>query len=112
MYVRDHTRPMLKQAMGLDATGYDHEVFRVTNEITKQVFPISLDIEHPAFHAGLERLFQLQTQMDAAKQRGGLLGRLQQGWCAARGVATFARLFLLPVKQHALPEQVRLAPAW
>ena len=112
MYVRDHTRPALKQAMGLDATSYDYEVFRITNEISKQVFPISLDIDSPAFRAGMERLFALQTQMDAAKQRGGLVGRLQQGWCALRGVATFARLYLLPVKQHALPEQVRLAPAW
>jgi magnesium-protoporphyrin IX monomethyl ester (oxidative) cyclase len=112
MYVRDHTRPMLKQAMGLDATGYDYEVFRITNEITRQVFPVSLDIDHPAFRAGLARLFDLQTQMGAAKERGGLVGRLQQGWCAARAAATFARLFMLPVKQHALPEQVRLAPAW
>ena len=112
MYVRDHTRPMLKQAMGLDATGYDYEVFRITNEITKQVFPVSLDIDHPAFRAGMERLFTLQTQMSEAKARGGLVGRLQQGWCAARAAVTFARLFVLPVKQHALPEQVRLAPAW
>ena len=31
---------------------------------------------------------------------------------AVRGGATFVRLFMLPVKRHALPQQVRLAPSW
>jgi magnesium-protoporphyrin IX monomethyl ester (oxidative) cyclase len=112
MYVRDHTRPMLKSAMGLEPTSYDYEVFRITNEITKQVFPISLDIDHPAFRAGLARLFEIQTALEAAKARGGLVGKAQQAWCAIRGVGTFARLYLLPVKKHGLPEQVRMVPAW
>ncbi len=112
MYVRDHTRPMLHEAMGLDSTRYDYEVFRICNEISKQVFPLTLDIDHPAFRAGMERLFALQLEFNAAGARGGLLGRVKQGWCALRGAATFARLYLLPVKRHALPEQIRLAPAW
>jgi magnesium-protoporphyrin IX monomethyl ester (oxidative) cyclase len=112
MYVRDHTRPMLHQAMGLESTSYDYQVFQITNEISRQVFPISLDIDAPAFRAGMERLFELQTKMDAAKARGGLIGKLRQAACAVAGVATFARLYLLPVKHHALPEQLRVAPAW
>ena len=112
MYVRDHTRPMLKNAMGLDATTYDYEVFRITTEISKQVFPVSLDTDNPAFRAGLSRLFDLSTRMDAAKARGGLVGRLQQAGLAVQGAATFARLYLMPVKKHDLPQQVRVAPAW
>ena len=112
MYVRDHTRPMLKEAMGLDATTYGYEVFRITNEISKQVFPVSLDIDHPVFRAGLSRLFEIQTRIDAAKARGGLVGKLQQGVAAVQGLATFARLYFLPVKRHELPQQVRMAPAW
>jgi magnesium-protoporphyrin IX monomethyl ester (oxidative) cyclase len=112
MYVRDHTRPMLKNAMGLDATSYDHEVFRITTEISKQVFPVSLDTDHPAFKAGLDRLFHLSGRMDAAKARGGVVGRLQQAAVAVQAFATFARLYLMPVKQHSLPEQMRMAPAW
>jgi magnesium-protoporphyrin IX monomethyl ester (oxidative) cyclase len=48
MYVRDHARPLLHQAMGLDSDQYDMQVFQITNEISKQVFPLSLDIDHPA----------------------------------------------------------------
>jgi magnesium-protoporphyrin IX monomethyl ester (oxidative) cyclase len=112
MYVRDHTRPMLKQAMGLDATEYDYKVFQITNEISRQVFPVSLDIDAPAFRAGMERLFRLSERMDAAKARGGIVGRLQQAGLAVAGAAAFAKLYLLPVKHHALPQQVRVAPAW
>ena len=112
MYVRDHSRPMLHHAMGLDSDDYDYTVFRITTEITKQVFPISLDTDHPAFRAGLSRLFALQMRINAAKARGGLQGKLTQGWCAAAALLTFARLYCMPVKRHDLPADIRVAPAW
>ena len=112
MYVRDHTRPQLKAAMGLDPTAYDYEVFRITNAITQQVFPISLDIDHPVLRACMSRLFEIQTRIDAAKARGGVIGKLRQVGLALAGLATFARLYCLPVRRHALPQQVRMAPAW
>jgi magnesium-protoporphyrin IX monomethyl ester (oxidative) cyclase len=98
--------------MGLESTGYDYTVFRITNEITRQVFPVMLDIDSPAFRAGLARLFHIQTQMDAAKARGGVLGTLRRGFWALAGVATFARLYTLPVLHNTLPADVRVAPAW
>ena len=58
MYVRDHTRPKLHVAMGLDPDEYDFTVFRITSEISKQVFPITLDTDHPAFRRGLARLLR------------------------------------------------------
>ena len=112
MYVRDHTRPMLKDAMGLDATAYDYEVFRITTEISKQVFPISLDTDAPAFRAGFSKLFELQQRVDAAKKRGGIGGKLAQVGLAAQAAFTFGRLYLMPVKRHDLPKQVRVVPAW
>ena len=112
MYVRDHTRPMLKAAMGLEPTSYGYEVFRITNEITKQVFPLSLDIDHPAFRAGMTRLVAVQAGINAAKAQGGALGLVKQGYWAACGLATFARLYVLPVKHHDLPAEIRMAPVW
>ena len=112
MYVRDHTRPQLKQAMGLEPTEYDYTVFRITSEISKQCFPLTLDTDHPAFRAGLTRLCMLSKKMDAAKARGGLVGKLTQAGCAVAAFGTFARLYLMPVKTHALPETIHMAPAW
>jgi magnesium-protoporphyrin IX monomethyl ester (oxidative) cyclase len=112
MYVRDHTRPQLKAAMGLEPTAYDYEVFRITNEITKQVFPISLDIDNPAFRAGMDKLFGIQMALTAAKAQGGIGGLFKQAMLSVSGAVTFARLYFIPVKRHELPEQIRMVPAW
>jgi magnesium-protoporphyrin IX monomethyl ester (oxidative) cyclase len=112
MYVRDHTRPMLHHAMGFESTDYDHTVFRITSEISKQVFPITLDIDNPAFRAGLDKLLAVQTGLTAAKKQGGLMGRVKQvGW-AVQGLAAFARLYFVPVVRHELPSNVRAVAAW
>jgi magnesium-protoporphyrin IX monomethyl ester (oxidative) cyclase len=112
MYVRDHTRPMLHNAMGLDSTEYDYTVFNITSEISKQVFPLTLDTDNPAFRAGLDRLFRIAEATAAAKARGGIVGNLKRGWLAVQGVATFARLYFIPVVPNRLPDNVRLAPTW
>ena len=112
MYVRDHSRPALYEAFGMDPTEYDFTVFRITSEISRQVFPITLDIDHPAFAAGLERLRLLSAAADRAKARGGIGGALERGWRALQAAATFGRLFLLPVRSHEMPSSVRVEPAW
>jgi magnesium-protoporphyrin IX monomethyl ester (oxidative) cyclase len=112
MYVRDHQRPAFHKALGLDPTEYDYTVFRITAEISRQVFPLTLDIDNPAFRAGLERLRQINDGIAAAKKQGGVGGLLKRGVLAARAALTFGRLFILPAKHHDLPSQVRLAPAW
>lgn len=112
MYVRDHCRPLMHEAFGMDPTEYDFTVFRITTEISKQVFPLCLDLEHPAFRAGLERLRIIAAGAAAAKAQGGLFGTLKRiGW-GARGLGVFIRLYCLPVERHALPATVRVAPAW
>jgi magnesium-protoporphyrin IX monomethyl ester (oxidative) cyclase len=112
MFVRDHTRPEMHKAMGLEASSYGHEVFRITSEISRQVFPLSLDTDSPAFRAGLDRLVALAVKMNEAKARGGLLGKLTQARCAVAGFTTFARLYFLPTLSHELPKQIHMAPAW
>lgn len=112
MYVRDHNRPYFHAALGLDPTEYDLQVFRVTSEISKQVFPFTLDTDAPAFRAGLERLRHLAGKIAEAKAEGGLFGGLRRiGLTAAAGV-TLLRLYLHPVQDHETPESIRLAPTW
>ncbi|MFO1330577.1 MAG: magnesium-protoporphyrin IX monomethyl ester (oxidative) cyclase [Rubrivivax sp.] len=112
MFVRDHTRPALHLAMGIDPDEYDWRVFDITTEISKQVFPLSLDTHSPAFRAGLRRLVEASEGYSRAKAQGGLGGWLGRARWGAVAVGTFVRLFLHPVHRHDLPEQVRVAPAW
>jgi magnesium-protoporphyrin IX monomethyl ester (oxidative) cyclase len=112
MYVRDHQRPEMHSAMGLDATEYDFNVFRITSEITRQVFPLTLNLDDPRFHAGLEKLRRISVATESAKARGGLLGRIQRLGLAASAGVNFLRLYCLPARPNALPQNVRLAPTW
>ena len=112
MYVRDHSRPALHEAMGFDPTDYDFRVFHITNECTKQIFPLVLDIDNPAFRKGLERLREINDAVEAAKRQGGVMGRIKRAGLAVRGAATFLRLYTLPVIENDLPDDVRMAPSW
>ena len=112
MYVRDHTRPALHIAMGIDPDEYDWRVFDITTEISKQVFPISLDTNHAGFRAGLARLLEASDGYAAAKAQGGLVGLAKRAGWAMVAAGTFAKLYLMPVQRHDLPAQMRVAPAW
>jgi magnesium-protoporphyrin IX monomethyl ester (oxidative) cyclase len=112
MYVRDHNRPQLHAAFGLDPTDYDFTVFRITTEISKQVFPLTLDLDDPRFKAGLERLRTIAAASAAARERGGLVGCAKRVGLALAGAAAFARLYLLPARANPLPREMRVAPGW
>jgi magnesium-protoporphyrin IX monomethyl ester (oxidative) cyclase len=112
MFVRDHTRPALHRAMGLEPDDFDYRVFDITTEISRQVFPISLDTDSPRFRAGLARLVACSEGHSRAKVRGGVMGLLGQAWHAGKAVLTFAQLYLQPVRRHELPNEIRVAPAW
>jgi len=112
MYVRDHQRPEMHAAMGLDATAYDFNVFRITSEITKQVFPLTLNLDDPRFHAGLETLRKISVAAEAARARGGLVGGVKRLALGVAAGVTFARLYCLPAQRNELPQNARLAPTW
>ena len=112
MYVRDHMRPTLHAAMGMDPTEYDFQVFRITSEISRQVFPFTLDLDAPGFRTDLDRLWRIAAAGAKARAEGGVVNRVKRIGLLAAGAATFARLFLRPVRRNALPAEIRMAPAW
>jgi magnesium-protoporphyrin IX monomethyl ester (oxidative) cyclase len=112
MYVRDHLRPAFHEAVGYDPSDYDFEVFRICNEITRQVFPFTLDIDNPTFREGLHTLWTITEARIAAKEQGGIVGRVKHAALALKAAAVFARLYVLPTVSNALPSRIRLAPAW
>ncbi|MGF1561239.1 MAG: magnesium-protoporphyrin IX monomethyl ester (oxidative) cyclase [Geminicoccaceae bacterium] len=112
MYVRDHARPAFHEALDIDPTEFGYKVFAITSEISRQTFPLTLDIDNPAFHEGLERLRKINIDMTAATEQGGMVGSIKRVWHGARAFTAFARLYVLPSKENALPERIRLAPSW
>src|SRR6056297_2015920 len=112
MYVRDHARPAFHKALGVDPSEYGMKVFRITSEISQQVFPLALDLDNPKFMQGLERLRIISEKMAAAKSRKGVLGWLENKRLTAMAIAAFLRLYALPAKNNKLPESSRLVPAW
>ncbi len=112
MFVRDHYRPEFHKAVGIEPTEFGMKVFRITNEITKQVFPVTIDIDHPKFLPAMERLLQLSIAMEQAENNSGLLTRIRKLGLAVRAGATFLRLMAIPAKSNTLPESSRLQPVW
>jgi magnesium-protoporphyrin IX monomethyl ester (oxidative) cyclase len=112
MYVRDHARPEFHKALGMTPTDYDMQVFRITEQICRQVFPATLDVDNPSFLRGLERLRKINEAMAVARAQGGILGGAKRlGLMAAAG-ASFARLYFLRPRRQDLPADPRLQPAW
>ena len=111
MYVRDHRRPAFHAALGVDPTAYDYEVFRVTNEIARQVYPLELNIDAQEFRAGLEKIRQNTDKMEAINGKGSFTWLQKKGYVLSNGL-TFLKLYLMPVRKNQLPAKVRLQPAW
>ena len=112
MFVRDHDRPVFHGALGLDPTKYDMQVFRITTEISKQVFPVGLDVDNPAFLAGLMRLLRINRQIEANKRQYGIGNIILNMGLKASAALTLGRLYLMRPREHALPKEIRIAPAW
>ncbi|WP_308916231.1 magnesium-protoporphyrin IX monomethyl ester (oxidative) cyclase [Jannaschia sp. LMIT008] len=106
MFVRDHQRPAFHRALGVDEEWYAQSVFEKTNALTRQIFPVVLDIDHPAWLPTLRRLNRANRDIDAAT---GPLGKLGG---RIRAAAAFARLYAIPAKRNAVPASPRLDPCY
>ncbi|MEM9782730.1 MAG: magnesium-protoporphyrin IX monomethyl ester (oxidative) cyclase [Pseudomonadota bacterium] len=109
MWVRDHMRPAFHDALGIDIAEYDRKVIRLCSEISRQCFPIEIDL-NDAFWADCDRLSDINAKM--ATCGSGIAGRARRAALGVRAGLVFARMFLRPVKQNDLPADVRLHPVW
>ncbi len=110
MHVRDQARPAFHAALGLEPETYDYEVYRICSEISKQVFPMTLDIDNPKFRAGFARLARITTAMSTAQS--GVSGVAKKVGLGLQAAWTLVGLYLLPSVRNQAPANVRLVPAW
>ena len=109
MYIRDHQRPAFHAALGVDPDWYAHEVFTKTSKLTKQIFPITLDIEHPRWKKGLASIQKANADLVDAKAAGK---KLRQLTSSIRAGLAFVMLFTVPSKKHSVPFVTSMKPAY
>jgi magnesium-protoporphyrin IX monomethyl ester (oxidative) cyclase len=110
MFVRDHKRPMLHKALNLSPTEYDMQVFEITTEISKQVFPVLLDIKNPIFLKNLKKLSHLNEQLEQCGTKG--LFSIRRLVLFVKLGVCFARLFFMKSLVNKLPDDFRVKPSW
>ncbi|MEM9317618.1 MAG: magnesium-protoporphyrin IX monomethyl ester (oxidative) cyclase, partial [Pseudomonadota bacterium] len=109
MFVRDHQRPAFHEALGVDPEWYAHEVFEKTSEISRQIFPITLDIDHPRWLPTLQRLQRANADLDAHRKSGNVFGRIG---ATLRSATAFISLLTIPSKPNEVPASTRLEPSY
>ena len=87
-------------------------MFRKTSAISTQVFPITLDIDHPRWMRGLDRLRRSSVAIAEAKRRGGAVGALRRVAGMAGATWGFASLYTIPAVRHEVPASSRMEPAY
>lgn len=112
MYVRDHLREEFYTQMGFDVTEYDMEVFRKTSEISKQVFPVVLDIDNPAFLKLMDRMYRTTRAIGKTREEGGALAGIRRGFLLLRNAITFGQLYFMPALKNTPPADFRLVPSY
>jgi magnesium-protoporphyrin IX monomethyl ester (oxidative) cyclase len=112
MYVRDHQRPYFHEAVGIDPKEYGRKVFRITSEISRQVFPLEIDIDNPKFIELLDKLLVISDRAATQQAKGGLTAKLSKLTTGVKAGSVFLRLMMMRTKDNPLPDSIRLAPGY
>lgn len=105
-----HERAKFYDMLGLDATEFDIQVVRQTNETAARAFPVALNVNHPQFFLRLERAAarNLRIKHITAESGPAWLKRLRQVPLILGIVGDLLRLYLLqPIDAEALRSTVR-----
>jgi magnesium-protoporphyrin IX monomethyl ester (oxidative) cyclase len=110
MYVRDHARRPFFQEMGWDVDEFDRRVITMTNDISKQVFPVVIDTANEKVWQLFERMHQNNEAARAYRKAGGFLNGLKAKLRMLDNGITFAKLYMVPGKANPLKAEFRMTP--
>jgi magnesium-protoporphyrin IX monomethyl ester (oxidative) cyclase len=105
-----HERAKFYDMLGLDATQFDAEVIRQTNDTSARAFPVILDVDHPDFFKRLDRCAARNLKIKAIAQSAApkVWQWLRQAPLVAGIVGDLLRLYLIkPIDAEALRDTVR-----
>lgn len=98
MYMNDARRSDFYNALGLDWRTYDQEVIKLTNQISTEVFPVTLPFENPRFYQHLDAMVDYDRKSRALAGRNDPIAAAQKArFKAAIGARLFAAYNLAPV---------------
>ena len=105
-----HERAKFYEMLGLDATEFDTEVVRKTNDTAARAFPVCLNVDHPQFFPRLERAagrnLKIKQIMESAAPNW--LKHLRKLTLVLGIVGDLRRLYLIkPINTEALRGTVR-----
>ena len=112
MCIRDHARPAFHKALGVDIEEYDKEVLKITSEISKQIFPIEVDLDNTKWEKGILKLRRAFYILDEGKKRKGLTGFFMKLKGSLFALFAFFQLYIIPVKKNKVPESPCLKPSY
>jgi magnesium-protoporphyrin IX monomethyl ester (oxidative) cyclase len=99
MYLNDARREDFYAALGLDWRAYDHEVIRLCNQITTQVFPVTMPVDDPRFWANLDACVAYDRQLQKFEGRKDPIALAQSARLRSAIGVHLLRTFLLPPQQ-------------
>jgi magnesium-protoporphyrin IX monomethyl ester (oxidative) cyclase len=112
MYVRDHQRPAFHKALGIDPSEYGQEVFAKTSELSRQIFPITLDIDNPRWIRNLKKMHQANLDLAEAENMTGLSAIVTRLGARLNAGLAFVSLMTIPAKSNTVPASTRLEPVY
>lgn len=102
MYLNDARRREFYAALGLDWRVYDQQVIKLTNQISTQVFPVTLPVDNPLFYQNLDACVRYDAQIQQLARRKDPIALAQSARLrAAIGARLFATYRLPPVRTTA-----------
>ena len=95
MYLNDLQRADFYSTIGLDATQFDQYVIRKTNQSSKTLFPVILDVENPVFFPLLDECASANDELVKLEKNGSanIFNKLPHYFVLA---SRLLKLYLLP----------------